>query len=58
MLREQIKNKRAFPPFQRKCLFVLIVSLDYSDICRSRTLLTLFYIKGNSIAFIQGLKTF
>ena len=32
-------------------------TLDYSDICSSRTFWPLLYIKGNFVAFIEGFKT-
>ena len=31
--------------------------LDYSDIYSGRTFLSLLYVKGNSIAFIEAFKT-
>src|SRR5210317_1956748 len=42
---------------RRNALFTQNIRLHQSDICSSKTFLSLLYVKGNSIAFIEGFKT-
>lgn len=36
---------------------IVSYKLNHGDIYRSRTFFALLYVKGNSVAFIEGLKT-
>jgi len=42
---------------RKNALFTQKIRLNHSDICSGRAFLPLLYIKGNSIAFIEGFKT-
>ena len=51
------KNKKGIPLKSKNTLFTLNRKLNHGDICSRRTFLSLLYVKGNLVAFIEGFKT-
>jgi len=52
-------HKEKGHPFniRRNALFTQNIRLNHSDICCGRTFLSLLYVKGNSVTFIERFKT-
>ena len=51
------KKQKGIPLKSKDTLFILNRKLNHSDICSRRTFLSLLYVKGNFVAFIEGFKT-
>jgi len=43
--------------YSKNALFNRNQRLDHRDVCSGRTFLSLLYVKGNLVAFIEGFKT-